>query len=237
MPRIYATIVMFLLLSEVVLMTQPQLSIQPAPLTTTIPNAQISVEQIEEHIRKLPNGKSQKNILVSTIYRDAAGRVRMETKYKAALIWHRLPVSLCDPVAGFNAFLEPRSRVAQRLIWPKSYLTYGFGSTRPGIMMGGKNVVMERLGKKMILGAEFEGMRMRATSEDDPTRISIDERWVSSELGLTALVEASSPSEHYIAKVLSMNHNSPDSNLFIIPSDYTIEDDKIPDNLVKLKEE
>jgi hypothetical protein len=61
-----------------------------------------------------------------------------------------------------------------------------------------------------------------------PSLITIEERWVSTELGLTALVEATGPNEKYSARILNVNRKKPDSALFLIPMDYTIREMELP---------
>jgi len=45
----------------------------------------------------------------------------------------------------------------------------------------------------------------------------VEERWFSTELRLVALIDASSPDEHYSARILKITRTEPDPGLFVIP--------------------
>ena len=221
-----------IMLSGAMAMTQTPSGFQPhtkASLVTMVLNAPVSVEQIQEYTRKLPNVRSQKEVTTSHIYLDTAGRMRLEMNLSSPLGESVLVVTLADPVAGWIVLLDTPSKIAHRMMLPKTTPPAGFAFAWPGISMAVKNRIVENLGKRTVGAIEYEGTRTKVTSDDQPPLTSVDERWVSTELGLTALVEADSPSEHYSARIQNLIRKNPDPGLFVIPPDYTIRDTKDSD--------
>jgi hypothetical protein len=193
-------------------------------LVSPVPGAPLSVDQIEERTYKRPDGTSAADILNSKIYRDSAGRIRLESM-SSSLSGESLPVvSLLDPVAGFAVLLLP-GKIAARLTAPKSgtggFFFPGVGEALPP---GNWKTRTENLGSRMIEDIEFEGTRVTKTSEEHPPVIAIYEDWRSKELGMTGLAIASGPSGTHIAKVRNIDRHEPDSTLFSIPGDYTVHD-------------
>jgi len=192
-----------------------------APLALMVRDAPLIVEQIEERTRKLPDGNSRTETVEAKIYRDQIGRFRIETKAP-----HPLSelITLMDPVEGFIALLVPSAKIAHRMVQPKSDSFLGFGFAWSGLQMSGKDRKLEDIGKLTIEGIEFEGIRTTATSDNQPPMVTVDERWISKELGLIGRVEAASPTEHYSARIKSVIRQVLDPGLFVIPADYTIRD-------------
>jgi hypothetical protein len=196
-------------------------SLSGGSLVGMLRDAPVTVEQVEERASKLPNGSSRTEIVESKIYRDYAGRFRIETKAPAPL---SETVLLADPVEGYVALLVPSAKIAHRMMQPKTNPSSGIGFAWAGIQMRGKDRKKEDIEKLTIEGIDFEGIRMTVTSDDQPAVVTVDERWMSKELALTGRVEATSPTEHYSARIKTVIREDPDPALFIIPADYTIRD-------------
>lgn len=184
----------------------------------------LSLEQVEERTIKLPGGDSQTKIRQSTIYRDAAGRMRIESQF-SELGKQVTLIQIRDPIAGFVAMLTP-DMVAHRLITPKMNPPSGGGFAFFGTSVGmpGKNAKTENLGRRTIEGIACDGLRITGTSEDKPPRSVVEEHWASTELGLVAMIEATSPDEHYSARILKVTRAEPDPVLFVIPKEYEIQE-------------
>ena len=127
-------------------------------------------------------------------------------------------------MARFTAILIP-GKVAHR-----SFLrgSEGFRVAFPGMGEALPNVQWrtntEELGKRTIEGIQAVGTRMTRICEDQPSLRASDERWVSKDLGITLLAEASGPNWKHTVSVQNINRGEPDAALFTIPSDYTIQD-------------
>jgi len=196
-------------------------SFNGASLVMMSKDTPLMVEQVEERTRKLPDGNSGTETIETKIYRDDVGKFRIETKSPHPL---SEMVTLADPVEGFIALLVPSAKIAYRMMQPKTDHPLGLGFAWPGLQMSGKDRKMENIGKLTIEGIEFEGIRTTVTSDNGPAVITVDERWISRELGLIGRVEATSPTENYSARIKTVVRKDLDQELFVIPADYTIRD-------------
>jgi hypothetical protein len=86
----------------------------------------------------------------------------------------------------------------------------------------------EALGKQMIEGIEFEGSRHTTTMVDEPSKVAVDEYWISRDVGLIGTTLKSSPKAKTTAKIKSLVHKEPDPSLVVIPPDYRIEEMETP---------
>lgn len=100
---------------------------------------------------------------------------------------------------------------------------FAFGSVGRVLPKGNWITQTESLGKRTIDGIEYEGTRETRVSTDPPATATY-ESWRSKELDITALAEASGPGWKHSAKLQKLNRREPDAALFVIPSDYTIQE-------------
>jgi hypothetical protein len=78
----------------------------------------------------------------------------------------------------------------------------------------------------MIEGIDCEGWRATGTSDDQPPRTTVDERWLSHELGVVTVMEAAGLNdERYSARARNIILGDPDPELFVIPKEYTIKEE------------
>jgi hypothetical protein len=156
--------------------------------------------------------------LVRKIYRDTAGRTRIDP-YQVNL------VLLMDPVKGVLFVLESPSNVAHRM----ESLKVGPSSGSPHFtFFVGPSAQEENLGKQIIDGIEYEGMRV-TISKGTPEAETI-ERWISNDLGLIGLTRASGPDGDHTVRVQNIVRAEPDPMLFELPQEYTIRDLNSPEN-------
>ena len=195
-----------------------------ASLVHTLLGVPLIVEQIEELSTKLPDGRSRTEIIESKIYRDHAGRFRIETASTTSPVLSQLSetVLLADPVEKSITLLVPSAKIAHRMIQGKDDPSCGLAFAVAGIPMPGKDRKIEKIGKRTIEGIDCEGARMTVTSDDRPDVLKVEERWISNELGLTLLVEATSLTMHYSARIRKVLQKDPDPDLFVVPPDFTI---------------
>ena len=194
-------------------------------LAVGLAGSPISLEQVEEITIKLPGGGSQTKIKQSTIYCDAEGRMRIESQFSGASGERVMLIQIRDPIAGFVAMLMP-DMVAHRVITPKINPPSRGGISWFGTAIGmpGKNTKTEKLDRRTIEGIACDGLRITGTSDDQPPQSVVEERWFSNELGIVAMIEATSPDEHHSAKILKVTRADPDPGLFIIPKEYEIQE-------------
>jgi hypothetical protein len=188
--------------------------------------APLSFEQVEERTRLSPDGTSETEVLTSKIYRDSAGRMRIEQTVSGPSDKSIVLVQLVDPLACSIVVLTP-DKIAARIIAPKcgtDPFAVAFPSLQHTLPPGNWDRKTENLGIRKIEGIEFEGTRTTQTSGDQTSMIAIDERWDSKDLRLTGLASGSGPTGRYTARIQSVDRREPDPALFLIPSDYRIQD-------------
>lgn len=185
----------------------------------------LSVENIEEYVSKSPDVTSAIEISKSKCYRDAAGRMRTEANSIDGTL---RAIVLDNPIDGFIAVLDPQTKLAHRVKFPKSSSTDGWGvGAGPNGLAGvsGKTTrKTEDLGKRTMEGIEFEGTRTTTTSDEQPSLVAVDESWGSKELGLIGLVKHSGPDSQMTSRIQNVDRTAPDPALFVIPADYRIRD-------------
>ena len=88
----------------------------------------------------------------------------------------------------------------------------------------------QSLGTQTIEDHEFEGHRTTTTMDGEPPVVGMQEYWSSQELGLIGLMSSSSPDEESTVRMQRLDRTEPDPGLFVIPSDYSVVDLKLPDS-------
>jgi hypothetical protein len=113
----------------------------------------------------------------------------------------------------------------------------GMASAAPALPMAGAffgagegEVSTESLGKQMIEGVEAEGQRVTITIQagkigNDRPIVTVNERWYSPELQTVVLSKNSDPRfGETTYKLINIDRSEPDSSLFQVPADYTVEE-------------
>ncbi len=193
----------------------------PADLVKPLPGVPLSAEQVEERARSLPGGSSTVEITRCVIYRDSAGRVRIERVRPG----ESPVVSLIDPITGSRVMLSESDKIAYRVMGPKAGETgfaYGFSGMGEGLPPADWTTNKENLGRRKIGGNEFEGTRIIQTEEGGlANKIEL---WYSPELKLTGSALASGPYGTHTAQIQNLRREEPVPAIFAIPSDYRIVD-------------
>jgi hypothetical protein len=193
-----------------------------------IPDVPLAFESIEEYTIRFSDGTSKSEVTTVKTYRDAAGRMRIERKFDSPH-GRVLLIQIFDYAAGFMVLLEIDSKIAHRartrkvdqpVAQPKFIFFGGPLAAAPGE----KKFNSEALGKQTIAGAEFEGHRLTTTIEGEPSLVSIQEHWMSVELGLIGFMSSSGPDLEETVRIRRMDRIAPDPVLFVIPGDYPIQE-------------
>src|SRR6516225_847702 len=135
------------------------------------PGVPLSFDQIEESFRMLDDGTSGVEVRKSKVYRDLAGRLRMEAGIREGSGRPPAPYTdLIDPVAGSRVILLSTEKVAYRWPCPKSSegrfaICFAREQDPPSRRW---SAVTERLGMHTIEAIEFEGTRIVQTAEGEP---------------------------------------------------------------------
>lgn len=198
----------------------------PAIQVFPMPGAPLFATQVEEFTHTFPDGTSSTKIIRSKIYRDAAGRMRVEWNYKGPDGTSFPVVYLLDPAARSITILLVPYQIAHRTVLPESQpFQVGFPALGEPLPEAQWQTSTESLGKRIIEGLEVEGTQTTMISTDQPSLQAVRESWVSRDLGSAALlVEASGPNWKHAAQMKDIERRGPDPALFVIPSDFTIQD-------------
>jgi hypothetical protein len=195
---------------------RPQLN--PASLVEVRSGFPLSLQQIEDSTRKLTDGSEKREILDSRISRDSAGRVRVESRQEGSA-GDSAYVCIFDPVEGSITTLDAPTRTAHRWRVPNPV------TPSPGVPSAGdKEPRIAVLGQRSIEGINFLGTRVTAPYAGTFSTTVISERWISIEMGLTALVETSGPEGKYSARFKDLELREPDPRIFTVPAGYTLQE-------------
>ncbi len=197
----------------------------PAGLVSPVPGYPLSAQQVEELTRTAPDGTESAETMVSRIYRDTAGRMRVEWSLQGGQGPPLSIAHLIDPVGRSIAILLVDSKTAEYLVAPHSdsgpFLVAApavgeWPSTRKW------QTAAEALGRRLLEGVEVDGERTAFTSVDQPPLRAAQEVWSSKSLGLKLLVDASGRGWSHSARLQGLDRREPDPALFLIPGDYAI---------------
>jgi hypothetical protein len=198
----------------------------PVGTVVPMPGAPLSVQQVEERKQFSSDGVVTNKIVTSQIYRDSAGRVRIEWCYEESSDCMPEIVYLLDPVAYSLTILLPRQKSAFRDTVPRTNPA-GFQVALPA---AGQPLPMRKwatqtqaIGVRLIQGLEIQGTRTIQRSDEQPSLIATWETWTSQALGLTLEVNANGPTWEHTVKLRNLNLREPDHTLFAVPPGYTTE--------------
>jgi hypothetical protein len=193
-----------------------------------VAGAPLSVEIVEERTTKLSDGTSKTEVLTSKVYRDGAGRMRIEMDIPGANGESAAIVQLLNRPDGFMAILLPAKKGGGRFLLSKKEQSEGgfaFTTIDPLITAPGKKTSKtESLGKQTIEGIEFGGTRTTTTVDGQPSIIGVQDHWAAGELGLFGLEKSSGPDLESTVKIRNLDRREPDPALFTPPPDYSIRD-------------
>jgi hypothetical protein len=155
----------------------------------------------------------------TSIYRDTDGRIRVEREGSSPMI------EILDPIGGVITILLPVPALAFRAILPK------FDPENPAATTSAAPAAMlpstsntESLGNRTFEGIEFAGSRVTTITGTNEAITGVEERWVSAELGVIGMTSFSSPTAgERTARIRNVIRGEPDPALFVIPPNYTIQ--------------
>jgi hypothetical protein len=187
----------------------------------------------------LADGNKIHNESQAKVYRDSQGRVRREVGVDlvtpATGNVKRNVVMIMDPVAGKRYMLNPDNKTARVMPMhgPRQHGTDG--SADASTMGGGRGAAQagalkkEDLGTKTVNGLQAEGVRVTRTiaagsiGNDKPIDV-VTERWYSPDLQIAIMTIHSDPMMGTVTtKLTNVTRGDPDSSLFQVPADYTVE--------------
>jgi hypothetical protein len=199
-----------------------------------VKGAPYSATAVTETVQTLSDGTKITHKKTDTVYRDGEGRTRREQTFDRIGPFSvegepRQLIFINDVVAGVRVTLDPSRRTARKMP----------GGDRPPprfpppLPPAGDERKTESLGKQLIEGVEAEGTRTTITiptgkiGNDRPLEI-VSERWESPALQVVVLSKHRDPfMGETTYRLTNIKREEPPRELFEIPSDYTIEEERL----------
>jgi hypothetical protein len=193
----------------------------PVGLVLPVGGSPISAEQVEELTQTSPSGELVFETTTSHIYRDRAGRMRIEMTVETPNGESYHVTHLLDPVTSSSYILLMDSKIAFQTSGPETG-TFHVGFPAIGQPLPDRiwRTTTESLGPRTIQGIEAEGTRTTHTAEGEPPLTAVEESWSSRRLGVTLVIQSSGPTWKHVARLHAIDRHEPDHSLFIVPSDY-----------------
>jgi hypothetical protein len=193
-----------------------------------VTGAPYSATLTEQHQQTLPDGNQISTETSTKVYRDSQGRVRRELTRTLRNGQTRTFITIFDPVASFEARLDPEKLTAVKRTLPPQN---GAALNRPRHNAeegGGHQVTTVDLGTKTIEGLAATGKQITMTvpagemGNSEPIN-TVREVWTSTALKVPVLVTITNP-EFGTSKMqlTAVTQSEPDPSLFQIPSNYTV---------------
>ncbi len=189
-------------------------SVKGRPFSATEENRTLQV---------LGNGTRIENKTTNKLYRDSDGRTRTEDAQGV--------VTIVDPVAGFRATLNPKTKTVNKVTSSGGVAAFGIATAtgvRTARMGDSGSELKEALGLQSVNGVTARGERVTVTipkgdiGNDRELKV-IHERWTSEELQM--LVKSTNTDPRYgdtTYELTGISLSAPDLSLFQIPADYAV---------------
>lgn len=195
-----------------------------------VKNAPYSADVTSTLVQNLIDGNKVITKFVSKVYRDSEGRVRTEqvlseSELKNPYSQQRETITIEDPVAGYNYYLNPNTKTARRLELKPYQQPAGSGvPPSPNPYKFANSTLPEQTIEGLVCRGTLNTTTIAAGAFGNERKIvTTMESWYSSELKITVLSKSSDPrmgDRTYETKDIS--RSEPDKSLFIVPKDYTI---------------
>lgn len=194
-----------------------------------VKNAPFSAETVMENTRRLFDGSTVTAQNKGAIYRDSAGRTRREQPLETIGGFSlggdaQKLIFITDANEGIQYFLDSNRKTARKI--PLN------GNRPPQPPVESDSGKTELLGTKTLEGVNAEGTRTTIEIPagklgNDKSLQVVTERWYSSELQTIIMTRHLDPlSGEQIFRLTNIKRAEPARELFDVPSDYRIENDR-----------
>ncbi len=221
------------LVAGVVLVICPFLSGQTLPVVQ-VKGAPFSANEVELQNAK-PNVRNVIPMKTIAVYRDSAGRTRIEVSVPPDPAGNP-NIVIDDPVANVIYMIDEKHKFARRLMWPTPREIPSVGDQKSieksvtPIFSTMRNVkgqtASESLGSQLIEGLAAAGKRVTSEFAQNPPgcekNVSISESWYSPELWMTLVQKRSNCLEDSSTHLENIQRSEPDPRLFQVPADYMV---------------
>jgi hypothetical protein len=179
----------------------------------------------EQRQQTLPDGNQISTQTESKVYRDSQGRVRTESTRTRNGQTHTF-ITIFDPVAGFEARLNPDKLTAVKQTLPPQ--NAAAGNRHKPAAGEGPQVSTVDLGNNTIEGLAATGKQITMTvpageiGNSEPIK-TVREIWTSTALQIPVMETSTNP-EFGTSKMqlTAVTQAEPDASLFQIPSNYKV---------------
>lgn len=204
-------------------------------LASTAAGAPLSAEQSEQLTLLSADGMKRTEVRTTRIFRDSAGRIRVEFPPGGEYAQSTAFVTLVDPTARSVVTLLQATKMAFRLTEPVSAKGFGFAvrAKEGELRAGSPQTKTDDLGIRVIEGIEFRGTRTELIDQKAGSVATFTERWHSEPLGLTSLIVVVSANGSHSVALKNIQRGEPDPALFVVPLTYVIQDVRWPPHVLE----
>jgi len=207
-----------------------------------VPGAPFSADEVTDDVQTLADGTHITHTFTRKVYRDSAGRTRMERPMgRPGTDGADAPtiIEISDPVAHVRYLFTTADKIVHKQSLGGSLAPSQPGGTgarprrtEPSPDFNRAQRTVENLGSDTMEGLPVEGRRFTTTwpagslmGNDGPIAI-VNESWLSPELHLEVLSKTIDPrSGEHTQKLTNISRDEPDPSLFQPPADYTVTQD------------
>lgn len=202
----------------------------PGRMEKVVTGAPYSGTITEQRQETLADGNQISTQTEMKVYRDAQGRTRTEATRTMRNGQTETFVTIFDPVAGFEARLNPAKLTAFKHTLPPQ--NNAASRPRHAAEEGGPQVSSQDLGSKTVNGLAATGKQITMTipagevGNSEPLQ-TVRQVWTSTALQVPVMVTVTSPrSGTSTMQLTAVAQGAPDETLFQIPSNYTVSNEK-----------
>lgn len=203
-----------------------------------------SGDEVTTRQPSVPNGIPVVSRETSRVYRDSAGRTRIDATLPRSPVCCPRLVYIFDPIAGVNYFVSTEKKSASRQVYsippgrsiPTADDPWKPPTAQPSAQGFGAfpepSAQYESLGKQLVSRLLVDGRRTSRIwtaasngSTSRPAGTAVEESWYSPDLQMMLIKQVYATSLGFSTTQLeNIDRSEPDQSLFKIPADYKIVD-------------
>lgn len=209
----------------------------PVPVVSGHP---FSGDEVTTRQRSVPNGIPVVPMETTRVYRDSAGRTRIDATLPRSPVCCPRLVYIFDPIAGVNYFVSTEKKIASRQAYsippgqsmPTADDPWKTPTAQPFGAFSEPPAQYESLGKQFVSRLLVDGRRTTRVwsaasngSSSRPAGTAVEESWYSPDLQMMLIRQVYATSLGFSTTQLeNIDRSEPDPSLFQIPANYKIVD-------------
>ncbi|HZQ55781.1 MAG TPA: hypothetical protein VFB14_26520 [Bryobacteraceae bacterium] len=198
-----------------------------------VTGAPYSADTNDYVVQTFADGNTIQRTTTAHVARDSQGRTYMQQTFTSGPMAQNGPTTITfitDPVAGYSYVLNSNTKTAMRRVFKTPPAPPNGVGPRARRQSSSTNVVTTDLGTQMVNGVNAQGTRITRTipagtvGNAQPI-VSTSETWYSPDLQIVVSSKHSDPRVGQATyTVNNIQRGDPNSSLFQVPSDYTVQD-------------